>query len=157
MRSIRFLQILTVAGAFLTASSSILFFKQGRLPLLPNDSNSIELIASNTYFGPTKPIPGTPQLVRVEVLVRDSEDPSGPQVVSVDFNKNNVPLQPRDIYGNRGSGSFQLSPGKYKLRWVTNQNKIAWPRNLTHEEEVTINSRDLWIQIQIEGDQASIH
>ncbi|HEX2583208.1 MAG TPA: hypothetical protein VHL30_03740 [Chlamydiales bacterium] len=156
MRSIRFLQILTIAGALLTTSSSILFFKQGRPPLLPPDSDST-ILASNTYFGPTKPIPGTPQLVRVEVLVRDSDDPSGPQIVSVDFNKNNVPLQPRDIYGNRGSGSFQLSPGKYKLRWVTNQNKEAWPRTITHEEEVTISPRDLWIQIQIEGDKASIH
>ncbi len=157
MALIRCMQILTVTGALLATSSSLLFFKQGRLPFSPLENFHAQVLASNTYLGPTKPIPGNPQLVRVEVLVRDSDDPSGPQVISVNFNHNNVPLKPRDIYGNRGSGSFQLSPGKYKLQWATNQNKIDWPRNVTHEEEVTISSRDLWVQIQIEGDKANIN
>ena len=140
------LPLLLVAGALLAFT----LFKQ-RPPSAP------ELLASNTYLGPTTPIPGKPQLVRIEVLVRDAQDPAGPQVVSVNFNQMNVPLKPRDIYGNRGSGSFQLSPGQYKLRWVTNQNKIIWPRNATHEELVTVSPRDLWVQVQIDGDQATIH
>jgi hypothetical protein len=114
------------------------------------------LLASSTYLGPTKSIPGNPKLIRIEVLVSDSPDPSGPQVVSVKFDKVNVPLKSRDIYGNRGSGSFQVPPGKYKLKWKTNQNKVVWPREVVHEEEVTVSPRDLWIQIQIEGDEATI-
>jgi len=146
MTAIRFIQLNLVA---LLAAFGFFYFKTTPKPI-------DELLASNTYMGPTKSIPGKPQLVRVEVLVRDSADASGPQVVSVDFNKNNIPLKPRDITGNRGSGSFQLAPGTYKLRWVTNQNKRAWPRNVSHEEEVTISPRDLWIQIQIEGENATI-
>jgi hypothetical protein len=150
------MQTVTIAGALLLAASSILFFTQGRSPLSPNNLNSETFLVSNTYFGPINPIPGNPKLVRVEVLIRDSEDLSGPQIVSVEFNKSNIPLSPRDIFGNRGSGSFQLSPGSYKLRWVTNQNKFTWPRNADHEEEVTISPRDLWIQIQIDGEKVTI-
>ncbi len=114
------------------------------------------LFASNTYLGPTKPVPGNPQLILVEVLIQDSQDPSGPQIVSVEFNQQSIPLKPRDLLGKRGTASFQLSPGKYKLRWATSQSKLTWPRKVTHEEEVTVSPRDLWIQIQIEGEKATI-
>ena len=72
MSSFRFLQILAVAGALLTAVSTLFYFNRGPFP-------SGELLASNTYLSPTKPIPGNPQLVRVEVLVLDSSDPAGPK------------------------------------------------------------------------------
>jgi hypothetical protein len=112
------------------------------------------LLASYSYQGPTHP--ATQKLVRIEVLVRDSPEPGGVQIQSVTFNGRSIPLQPRDIYGNRGTGSFQLSPGKYKLHWVVQRDKLLWPRTLTHEEEVTIDPRDLWIQIEIVGEEASI-
>ncbi|HEY4255559.1 MAG TPA: hypothetical protein VGM34_04355, partial [Chlamydiales bacterium] len=86
------------------------------------------LLTTNTYLGPKHPLEGNPQLVKVQVVVRDSTDEKGPQVVSVYFNQQNVPLKPRDIYGNRGMASFQVPPGKYKLRWKVNRNKIVWPR-----------------------------
>ena len=117
---------------------------------LPNQT------ASNTYFGPVKPIPGNPELVRLEVLVRDSPEAAGLQIVSVSFNNTDIPLKPRDIYGNRGSASFQLKPGTYLLQWTVNRDKFAWPRTVSHEEEVTVNPRDLWLQIYVEGETASI-
>ena len=114
------------------------------------------LAASYSYQGPTHPVQGNSQLVRVEVLVRDSPQANGLQIKSVNFNDQNIPLQPRDIYGNRGTGSFQVPPGKYKLHWIVQRDKLNWPRELTREEEVTIDSRDLWLQIEIVGDEASI-
>jgi len=114
------------------------------------------LIASYTYQGPTQAVPGNPQLVRVEVLVRDSPKAGGLQIKNVEFNGQGVPLQPRDIYGNRGTSSFQLAPGKYKLKWVVQRDRLHWPRTVTHEEEVQISPRDLWIQIAIVGEEASI-
>ncbi|HEV7738122.1 MAG TPA: hypothetical protein VGO47_12230 [Chlamydiales bacterium] len=113
-------------------------------------------MASNTYFGPIKPAPGNPQLVRLEVLVRDSPEASGLQIVSVEFNNTNIPLKPRDIYGNRGNASFQVKPGTYQLQWIVNRDKFAWPRSVTHEEIVTVSPRDLWLQVSIEGETASI-
>jgi hypothetical protein len=114
------------------------------------------LMASYSYQGPTRPVPGNPQLVRVEVLMRDSPEAGGVRIKSVEFNGQGIPLQTPDIYGNRGTGSFQVPPGKYKLRWVVQRDKLIWPRVLTHEEEVTIDPRDLWLQIEIVGETASI-
>lgn len=114
------------------------------------------LLASYTYKGPTQSVPGRPQLVQVQILVRDSPQTAGVQIKSVDFNGQTIPLQPRDIFGNRGTGSFQVPPGKYKLRWVVQRDKLVWPRIQSHEEEVTVDPRDLWLQIEIVGEEASI-
>jgi hypothetical protein len=117
---------------------------------------SFSLFAQNTYLGPTSPVPGNPQLVRVEVIVHDSPDPSGVQIESAEFNSTPIPLKPRDIHGYRGTASFQVPPGKYKLRWKVRRDKVVWPRSTSHEEEVNISPKDLWLQISIEGDTASI-
>lgn len=118
--------------------------------------SDIPIFASNTYFGPTAPIPGNPQLVKVEVQIRDSAELGGVTIRSVQFNGQQIPLKPADIFGNRGTGSFQLPPGTYKLRWTVERDRSVWPRTVRHEEEVTIDPRDLWIQIAIEGENASI-
>lgn len=114
------------------------------------------LLAQNTYFGPTSPVPGNPKLVRVQVIVRDSPEPAGLQIVSVTFDGQRIPLKPRGVFGDRGEGSFQVPPGKYRLKWVVNRDRIAWPRQVTHEEIVHVSPRDLWIQILIVGEEASI-
>jgi hypothetical protein len=116
----------------------------------------VGLTASNTYFGPVKQTPGNEQLIRVEILVRDSAEANGLQIVNVEFNNTTIPLKPRDVYGNRGNASFQMRPGTYQLTWAVNRDKFAWPRTVTHEETVTVDPRDLWLQISIEGDKASI-
>jgi hypothetical protein len=114
------------------------------------------LFAQSTYLGPTAPIPGDPRLVRVEILVKDGPDLGGVQMETVTFNGISIPLKPRDIFGKRGGASFQVAPGKYTLRWTVNRSKTQWPRTISHEEIVTIDPRDLWVQILIEGDEASI-
>jgi hypothetical protein len=114
------------------------------------------LFGQNTYLGPIHPIPGDPHLVRIQINVRDSPDSGGVQIQNVEFNGQGIPLKPRDVYGNRGGASFQLPPGKQKLRWTVQRSKTVWPRTVTHEEEVTIDPRDYWIQISIVGETASI-
>ncbi len=113
-------------------------------------------IAQNTYFGPITPVKGNPQLIRVEVIVNDDPKLGGVQIKEVHFNQTNIPLKPRDINGFRGQGSFQLPPGKYKLTWVLNKDKFAWPRTVSHEQIVTLDPKDLWVQITIQGEEASI-
>ncbi|MCC6127604.1 MAG: hypothetical protein IT584_00150 [Chlamydiae bacterium] len=117
--------------------------------------NSMQLV-QNTYFGPTSPVPGNPQLIRVEVIINDDPIPGGLQIEEVRFNNTKIPLKPRGVNGFRGQGSFQLSPGKYKLAWKLNRDKFAWPRTVSHEQIVNLDSRDLWVQITIEGEDASI-
>lgn len=155
MKEQRIIHLLLVFGATLCALNLFIYFSQEKQPLLYHPSNG-ELLAQNTYLGPTAPVPGNPYLVRVEVLVKDSSDLAGVQIQSVTFDGKSIPLKPRDIFGKRASASYQLQPGKYTLRWTVNRDKIVWPRTITHEEEVTIDPRDLWIQILIEGDKASI-
>ena len=146
----RFLQMIFAISAVCCISAILLYFI--------NERTGVDgtLVASFNYQGPTQSIPGNPQLVRVEVIVRDSPKSGGLQIQRVDFDGQGVPLQPRDIYGNRGTGSFQVHPGKYKLAWVVQRDKIHWPRLINREELVTIDPRDLWIQIEIIGDDASI-
>lgn len=146
---------LLIFGALICVLNLAIYFYQARtyLSCPPSEGG---LITQNTYLGPKEPIPGKPHLVRVEILIKDSADLAGVQIQSVTFDGQSIPLKPRDIFGKRGAASFQLEPGKYTLRWTVNRDKIIWPRTLSHEEEVIIDPRDLWVQILIEGDQASI-
>jgi hypothetical protein len=138
----------------LTPLLSVFFFqKKEPKPFVFEET---ALLVQNTYLGPTEPIPGNPDLVRIEILIKDSPDLAGVQIQSVTFDGQAIPLKPRDIFGKRGSASFQVRPGKYNLRWTVNRDKIIWPRTSSHEEEVIISPRDLWVQILIEGDSASI-
>jgi hypothetical protein len=109
-----------------------------------------------TYKGPTSPVPNENKLVRIEVVLRDSPDLAGVQIQKAELNGEEIPLQPRDLFGNRGSAGFQLLPGKYRLKWTVQRDKRVWPRVINHEEEVTVSPRDLWIQILIVGEDASI-
>jgi hypothetical protein len=145
---------LLVWAALLAAGFVLIRFQPTSGGNRPNQTASNQL--GYTYFGPVRPAPGNPQLVRVEVLIRDAPEAEGLQVVNVEFNKTTIPLKPRDIYGIRGSASFQVKPGVYPLRWVVNRDQFAWPRTLKHEETVTVSPRDFWLQISIVGDTASI-
>lgn len=114
------------------------------------------VVTQNTYLGPTESDPASQNLIRVELLVKDSPDLSGVQIQNVTFNRRDIPLKPRDIFGKRGAASFQLPPGKYMLRWTVNRDKLIWPRTTSYEEEVLLDDRDLWVQITIEGSDVSI-
>jgi hypothetical protein len=146
---------LVLLGATFSFLSIGLFFKKGTYPLL--GTKSIEgLLVQNTYFGPNHPLPGNPHLVRVEISVHDDTEPGGVQIQTVTFDNQNIPLKPRDIYGYRAKGSFQVEPGKYKLSWSIHRDRVIWPRTVSHEELVTVDPRDLWLQISIQGEKVSI-
>ncbi len=143
----------------------LLFFEQGKLPLLSTNhyTNQINTLSdlhiaqnTNTYLGPNQKTPGNAQLIRVQVLVYNDPNPNGVRIVSAAFDGKEIPIKPRDIYGFRGQASFQKKAGKYKLSWEVEKDKQNWPRTVSHEEEVTLDSRDLWIQITITGDTAEI-
>lgn len=135
----------------------LLFFKQGELPLMSlNHHAGLVAQNTNTYLGPNQKIHGNPQLVRVQILVYNDPNPKGFRMVSAEFDGADIPLKPRDIYGFRGQASFQKSPGTYKLRWEVEGDRKAWPRTVKHEENVTLDSRDLWIQITLTGEKAEI-
>lgn len=110
----------------------------------------------NDYLGPNGVKPGEKGLVRVQVLVNDAPNPKGVQIISAEFNQKSISLKPRDIYGFRGQASFQVPQGKYKLKWKVKRGEEGWPRTETHEETVQVDDRDLWIQITIVGNSASI-
>lgn len=112
---------------------------------------------TNDYLGPTQRKPANAKLIRVQILINDDPNPSGVQIQSAEFDQQKIPLKPRsDIYGFRGQASFQKQPGKYKLRWTVKRDESAWPRTVVHEEEVTLDPRDLWIQITVTGEKAEI-
>ena len=151
MRSIA---LIVACGVLFGLGSLILFFKEQRFPLFSLDK--LTASTSNTYLGPNHPPKPGERIVQVQIYVRDSQKQGGVQIMSAEFDGKRIPLQPRDIYGNRGSASFQVSPGKYKLRWKVNRDQFNWPRSLSHEEKVEISPRDLWLQITIDGNDVSI-
>jgi len=118
--------------------------------------HSLQILGSYSYQGPTQPVPGNPQLIRVEILIRDSPIEAGLKINSVKFDNKTVPLQPSDIYGNRGTASFQVPPGEYKLYWITQKDKNIWPRTTKNEKTIEINPAALWVQIEIIGSEVSI-
>lgn len=148
MRELHFFQTLLIFGALLGAASIYLTPKQ--------ETGSLLAEAGNTYMGPIGPIPGNPQLVQVQILVKDDPNPSGVEVTRVEFNQQTIPLKTRDIYGNRGGASFQLPAGSYRLKWTVNRDKLAWPREIDHEEIVHVSPRDNWVQVEIVGNNATI-
>lgn len=150
MQNYNKIRIVFALGTFL----SVLGMTLSLLFIRPQDH--LGPIAQNTYMGPTSPVPGDPYLVKVELLIKDSPDAGGAQIQSVTFDGRDIPLKPRDIFGKRGAASFQLAPGTYSLRWTVNRDKIVWPRFMSFEEEVNLSPRDLWVQILIEGEHASI-
>ena len=156
MKSQRFFQFLLILGTAPCLFGVLLYWKREMVPAASIGPNVAGLLAQNTYMGPIRPIPGNPQLVQIEVIVHDSPKLGGLQIQSVSFNREDVPLKPRDIYGFRASVGFQFPPGKYLLRWTVQRDKTLWPRTVTHEEEVTIDPRDSWVQISIEGETATI-
>ena len=155
MRRTRLIQILTLLGTTCCLIASILIFRCKSQLKIEKIFDS-KFIVQNTYLGPTSPVVGNPQLILVEVIVNDSPELAGVEIQKVQFNGVSIPLKPRDVYGFRGQGSYQLPPGKYKLAWTVNRNKSDWPRSISHEELVTLSPRDLWVQITIEGETASI-
>ncbi len=150
MNPIRFFHSLLLAAFFLTTAATLLYFSK--------ESSTPSLVAQNVneYLGPKKRTTGKSQTVRVQILVNDAPNPQGVQIESVTFHKKTLNLKPRDIYGFRGEASFELAPGTYKLKWTVQRDLRVWPRTISHEEEVIIDPRDLWIQIQITGETASI-
>ncbi len=157
MASQRFFQLLLILGTTLSMLGILLFFKQAPFSLVSINHHSALLTQNvNEYLGPKQKVPGNPQLIRVQVLVNDDPSPKGVQVLEATFNQKNIPLKPRDIYGFRGQASFQTPPGKYRLKWKVQRDRFAWPRTTSHEEEVTLDPRDLWIQITIVGENAAI-
>jgi hypothetical protein len=150
---IQLFRLIAAVGALLVIAASCLYYHKSTPKM-----ELIELLASagNTYFGPKSPPAGNPQLIYVQIYLKDSPDSAGPELVQVQFDHTNIPLKPRDLRGDRGSASFQLKPGKYKLRWKVNLHRYEWPRTSDHEIEVTLDPRDLWIQLEIEGETATI-
>lgn len=147
----RFLHALLVLGAGLALFGMFAFFYRS-IPV----TESLVVQNVNNYFGPSEKIPGNPDLIRVQVLIYDDPNPQGVKISSVIFNGQTIPLKPADIWGFRGQGSFQLRPNKYALSWKVKRSSTSWPRNETQKQEVELDARDLWIQITIHGDQASI-
>lgn len=157
MSSQKFFHLLLIFGAGLSILGTLLFFRQNELPI-GTASHHSNLIGqnTNTYLGPNQKTKGNSQLVRIQILVYNDPDPKGVTIVDADFDGANIPLKPRDIYGFRGQASFQKRGGKYKLRWEVERNGPGWPKTVTHEEQVTVDPNDLWIQITIVGDKAEI-
>lgn len=152
MQSHRFFNLLVVFGTTLVMMGTLLYFNQA--PLIGKTAHSSYVSQNvNDYFGPHTKVAG---LINVQILISDDPSLKENQIESVTFNGTSIPLKPRDVYGFRGQGSFQLRPGKYRLVWKVKRDNFDWPRDNVHTEEVTIDPRDLWIQISIVGDNATI-
>jgi hypothetical protein len=151
MGSEKFFRFILLFGAALCASG--IFFTLTK-PLSSSSSTIAQNV--NEYLGPDGKAPTSKELIRIQILVNDDPSPQGVQIQSVAFDGKSISLKPRDVYGFRGQASFQLPPGKYKLNWTVQRDKYIWPRTVSHEEEVILDPRDLWIQITIIGDSASI-
>lgn len=119
-------------------------------------------IAQTPYYGPNEPPhfnikpPSASQLTQVQIQIYDQPDLGGLRILDVSFNGAAIPLQSPDLHGFRGGGSFQMPPGTYQLVWSVSRDKQEWPRSLKHQKSVQVQQRDTWVQVTIQGDEATI-
>lgn len=150
MGVIRYFQFLLLGATLLAGACIVQVFRKQVSP-------TANLLAQNTYLGPTGTGSDHSQFIRVEVIVQDSPQLGGVRIQQASFDGHDIPMKtPPDIYGHRGVASFQVLPGDYKLLWTVKRDAYVWPRTVDHEEIVHVNPRDLWVQVTIEGDSASI-
>lgn len=137
----RILQVILLLGAALFGAGVVLFFLQN------------PIYAQTTYFGPTSPQPG---LVMVDVQIFDDPSLGGVKIEEVVFNGQMIPLKPAGIHGLRGGGGFQLRPGTYKLSWKVSRISKDWPKTISHQEKIVVQSNDTWVQVEIHGEKSQI-
>jgi hypothetical protein len=137
----KFLHIIFYLGALLFAIGTAFFWKN-------------TCSAQTPYYGPTSPVAG---LIKVEIQVYDDPDLNGVKVEEVIFDGKNIPLKPVGIHGFRGGGNFQVKAGSHLLIWrISKGSKAPWPRVVQHQQKVEIREGNDWVQITIQGEQATI-
>ena len=135
------LYLLFWVGAVLCGIGVILFFNQR------------VCYAQTPYYGPTSPVEG---LIPVQIHVYDSPELGGMTIEEASFNGQDIPLKPSGIRGFRGGGSFRQAPGNYDLNWTVSRPGNDWPRTVKHKQKIRINQNDVWVQIEINGDTATV-
>lgn len=120
-------------------------------------------VAQSNYYGPKPPphflAPPTTNTIRIQLQIYDDPSLGGARIQSVTFNNQDIPLQNADIHGFRGGAGFQVSPGKYDLLWkvLSFDNSSQQSSIQQHKETIAISKSDAWIQITIQGEEASIN
>jgi hypothetical protein len=138
----KILHLLIYLGAVLFVLGVALFFKNHAC------------YAQTPYYGPSSPVPG---LIRVEIQAFDDPDLGAVKMDEVIFNGKQIPLKPAGIHGFRGGAHFQVSPGSYDLIWsVSRDCQSCWPRTVRHKQKVQIKKGMTWVQITIQGENATI-
>lgn len=118
------------------------------------------LLAQSSYYGP-KPPPhfGPPSIentIRVQIQIYDDPALGGARIEEVSFNQQDIPLQSPDLHGFRGGAGFQMSPGKYDLVWSVSTDRTSSPKTVQQKQKISISKGDQWIQITIQGENATV-
>jgi hypothetical protein len=137
----KILYLLVLLGAVLCGVGVILFF------------NHRVCYAQTPYYGPTSPVEG---LIPVQIHIYDSSELGGVTIEEASFTGQSIPLKPSGLRGFRGGGSFRQAPGSYDLIWTVSRTGTDWPRMIKHKQKIRINKTDVWVQIEINGETASV-
>jgi len=135
------LYLLLMLGAALCGIAIVLFFSHQ------------SCYAQTPYYGPTSPISG---LVPIELQIFDDPELGGVAIEEAIFNGRQIPLKPAGLRGFRGGASFKLAPGSYDLIWTVSRPENSWPRTAKHKQKVSIQKNDVWVQVAIHGEHASV-
>ena len=118
------------------------------------------VVAQSNYFGPKPPphflSPPATNAIRVQIQIYDDPSLGGARINEVSFNQTKIPLQAPDLHGYRGGGGFQVPAGKYSLNWNVTVYQESSSQTFDHKKTVTISKNDTWVQIMIQGEEASI-
>ena len=96
------------------------------------------------------------ELVRVEIEVLDDTNQDHYDIIDIEFNNKPISLLKAGAVGRRARTYFQLSPGKYLLKWKVSKSSYSWPRYTTHKETITINKNDKFVHILVIGDKVDV-
>lgn len=109
--------------------------------------------AQTPYYGPTSPTTG---LIPIQIQFYDDPSLGGVTIEEASFDGQEIPLKPSGIRGYRGGGSFKKAPGSYELLWTISRPGTDWPRTVQHQQIIDIKEGDVWVQLAIHGETATI-
>lgn len=135
-----FVSVVIVYGSFLASE---------KYPKNPSLTSKASFVKSR-YIHPDE------KVIRVEIKVLDDTTKDHHDIMEVKFNNQQIPLLKADASGRRARKYYLVKPGTYDLEWKVSKSKTTWPRSKTYEKKITLNEKDKFAYIIIEGENVRV-
>lgn len=95
----------------------------------------------------------------IELTVKIEDASFTHKIKSVEFNNEEIQLDPTDMFKPRKILKYKLSPGRYVMRWTTEKTISKWSDEpiKNFEKIVVLENGDGIVRINLKGDAISMY